>query len=78
MAGRRLYRFSEIDHEKLFRVASSVTGDVLLTYDDTTEVRGWASGFGFQTQSVAMRNRRNARQSELLVGRDLSWARGSW
>lgn len=73
IAGRRLYRYSEIDHEKLFDTMASVAGDVLLTYDDTPEVRAWAERCNFAVESVAMMNRQNSRKSELLIGRDFSW-----
>jgi len=73
IAGRRLYRYSEIDHKKLFDTMASVAGDVLLTYDDTPEVRAWAARCNFAVESVAMMNRQNSRKSELLIGRDLSW-----
>src|SRR6185369_7719210 len=33
-AGRRLYTYSEIDHENLFKVTSKVAGDFLMTYDE--------------------------------------------
>jgi len=76
VAGKRLYRFCEVDHEKLLQLMASVAGDALLTYDDTTEVRRWASDAGFEFESVAMKSRQNRRKRELLIGRDLSWVRG--
>ena len=76
VAGKRLYRFCEVDHEKLLQVMASVAGDALLTYDDTTEVRHWALDAGFEFESVAMKSRQNRRKCELLIGRDLSWVRG--
>ncbi|MBN1942712.1 MAG: DNA adenine methylase [Phycisphaerae bacterium] len=76
VAGKRLYRYSEIDHEKLFDRMSSVAGDVLLTYDDTPEIRRLSSRFEYQVETIMMKNRQNSRKSELLIGRDLSWLRG--
>lgn len=74
-AGRRLYRYSEVDHEELFRLMSKVRGDFLMTYDNTTEVRRWASKFGMATQRVAMKNSHHEKMNELLVGKDLSWVK---
>ena len=47
-AARRLYHHWEIDHEKLFRILQQVSGDVLMTYDDTREVRRWARRMVFR------------------------------
>lgn len=75
VAGRRLYAHSELDHEELFRVASSIQGDFLMTYDNAEQVRQLAKKFRFDTQEVAMKNTHHAVMSELLIGRDLSWSR---
>lgn len=75
VAGKRLYRFSEIDHQLLFDQMSKVRGDFLLTYDDTPEVRQWALDAGFQMETVTMKSRQNSVKTELLIGRDLSWVR---
>ncbi len=75
IAGRRLYKHSEVDHELLFRLMSRVSGDFLMTYDDTDEVRDWADAFGFECETILMKNRQNSKKTELLIGRDLEWAR---
>ena len=74
LAGRRLYRHWSVDHERLFSVLSEVAGDPLLTYDDTEEVRRWAQRFGYEAVNVKMKSRQHRGKSELLIGRDLSWA----
>lgn len=75
VAGRRLYTHSAIDHEALFRVAATLRGDFLMTYDNASEIRRLAEKHGFDTQEIAMKNTHHARKTELLIGRDLSWAR---
>lgn len=75
VAGRRLYSHSQVDHEALFKVASYLKGDFLMTYDDAPQVRQLAEQHGFDTQPVAMKNTHHAVMSELLIGRDLAWAR---
>ncbi len=77
IAGRRLYKHSELNHEELFRVVADVRGDFLLTYDNTQEIRDLAKKFGFDTQTVAMKNTHHQVMRELLVGRCLDWARKS-
>jgi DNA adenine methylase len=75
VAGRRLYVYSEIDHEELFRVTAKVKGDFLMTYDDAIPIRMLACRFGFDCQEVPMKNTHHTVMSELLIGRDLGWAR---
>ena len=74
-AGRRLYTHSELDHEELFRVTSAICGDFLMTYDNAEGVRELARRFGFDTELVAMKNTHHAKMTELLIGRNLDWAR---
>jgi len=72
-AGTRLYKYHQLDHEKLFDVMSKVKGDFLMTYDNADEVRGLALKHRFETRLVAMSNTHHAIMMELLIGRDLSW-----
>ena len=74
-AGSRLYTHFELDHRKLFKLASECRGDILLTYDNAQEIVGLAGEFDLQTRLVAMKNNHHAEMKELLVGRDLSWCR---
>ncbi|PYS82177.1 MAG: DNA methyltransferase [Acidobacteria bacterium] len=76
-AGRRLYTHSELDHEELFKVISEVTGDFLMTYDNTDDVRDLARRYGFDFELVAMQNTHLAKMTELLIGRNLDWARSA-
>lgn len=72
-AGKRLYRHSELDHEELFRFTSNISGDFLMTYDDSTEIKNLALRFGFAVQSVAMKNTHHEIMKELLIAKDLGW-----
>jgi DNA adenine methylase len=74
-AGRRLYTHNEIDHEELFDITASVEGDFLMTYDNAEGVRELARRHRFDTQVISMNNTHHAEMTELLIGRDLSWAR---
>lgn len=76
-AGRRLYSCFEVDHERLFELVSTVEGDFLMTYDNAEEVKVLANKFGFDTELVAMKNTHHAEMNELLIGRNLDWARYS-
>ncbi len=74
-AGRRLYAHSDLDHELLFETASRVAGDFLMTYDNDPEVIELARHWGFDVELVAMKNTHHAEMDELLIGKDLAWAR---
>lgn len=74
-AGRRLYKYFEIDHEKLFLLLSQVAGDFLMTYDDTESVRELARHYNLDTELVPMKNTHHAEMKELLIGRCLDWSR---
>ncbi|PYS25269.1 MAG: hypothetical protein DMF72_02220 [Acidobacteria bacterium] len=74
-AGRRLYTHSALDHEELFDVTSKVSGDFLMTYDDAADVRALAKRHNFDVELIAMKNTHHAEMTELLIGRNLDWAR---
>lgn len=74
-AGRRLYRHFELNHEELFNVISEVAGDFLMTYDDVDQVRKLAERHGLDTELIAMKNTHHAEMTELLIARNLDWAR---
>lgn len=74
-AGKRLYNCWQLDHDELFEVAASLHGDFLLTHEDAPYTRALAAQHGFEVEPVRMQNTHGARQTELLIGRDLDWAR---
>ncbi len=73
IAAKRLYRYPNIDHERLFDKCSELKGDFLLTYDNAQQVRDMATARGFDMRTISMKNAHHAEQRELLVGPDLSW-----
>jgi DNA adenine methylase len=66
-AGKRLYRFYEIDHEKLFDLCGSAAGDFMMTYDDADSVRDMAERRGFTLTQVPMKSTHHAEMYELLI-----------
>lgn len=76
-AARRLYRHWDIDHERLFQVLQQVKGDVLMTYDDTREVRRWAKEYGFQVKTIAMRTTHHTTKRELMISKGFGWLKPS-
>ena len=76
VAGRRLYRYSEIDHRRLFSMTNDLAGDFLMTYDNAAEITELASEFRLETRAVAMKNTHHTHMRELLIGRNLDWMLG--
>lgn len=72
-AGKRLYKHSSIDHERLFAVCESLKGDFLITYDNAEEVKRIARTHGLQMRLIPMTNTHHATMEELVIGKDLSW-----
>ena len=66
-AGSRLYLHNHIDHSALFTEVASVNGDVLLTYDESAEVRRLAGDHAFYCHSVAMKNTHHTQMAELAI-----------
>ena len=74
-AGSRLYLHSDLNHAALFDVTSKLSGDFLMTYDNADGVIELAKLQKFDTEPVAMKNTHHAKMTELLIGRNLGWAR---
>ncbi len=66
-AGKRLYRFFDIDHARLFDLCKSAAGDFMMTYDDAESVRELAESRGFTVTKVPMKNTHHAEMYELLI-----------
>lgn len=73
-AGRRLYKYNELNHQMLFDLVASVAGDFLMTYDNAEEVVSWAVERNMDVRLVPMKSTHHTQMLELLIGRDLSWA----
>jgi len=72
-AGRRLYKYHEIDHEKLFDLVEQINGDFLITYDDAPEIEALALQRGFVVEKVLMKTTHHLKKHELVIGRHLEW-----
>jgi DNA adenine methylase len=66
-AGKRLYKFNDIDHESLFSLMSSVNGKFIMTYDNTSEVIELSKKFDFLVSKVPMKNSHHEVKYELLI-----------
>lgn len=70
-AGSRLYRHHEIDHERLFSLASQIQGHFLMTYENNEYIRSLAKHYGFHYAPIAMKNTHHAKMTELVIGKHL-------
>jgi len=68
-AGTRLYTHSTIDHQRLFATLAAVKGAVIMSYDDTTEVRELAARHGFRVETVPMKNTHHTVMRELVISK---------
>lgn len=73
IAGKRLYSYFEIDHEKLFFLVSQIKGKFMLTYDDTVEVRGWATKFDLKFRTIPMKTTHHIKKNELIICDNFNW-----
>ena len=73
IAGRRLYKYHQIDHEKLFEAVSKIKGDFVMTYDDSEEIEKLANRLGFSVKRVIMKTTLHYVKYELLIGKNLEW-----
>jgi DNA adenine methylase len=73
VAGRRLYRFHDLDHRRLFKVMAQLKGSFLATYDHNPDIEALAKEFGFDTRLTLMKSTHHLKKFELLISRDLSW-----
>jgi DNA adenine methylase len=72
-AGRRLYTHNEVDHQRLFEMTATLSGNFLMTYDDHPTIASWAAHFGMAVRRVPMKNTHHACPYELLLGRSFYW-----
>ena len=72
-AGKRLYKYHEINHRYLFEIFSKCSSDFLFTYDKSDEIIKLAKFFNFQISLMSMKNTHHRKMKELIIGRDLSW-----
>ena len=73
VAGRRLYNHFEVDHRRIFELASQMNGHFLLTYDDTPEVREWAEEYGLPYMTIPMQTTHLVTKNELLISDSFNW-----
>jgi len=72
-AGGRLYQHSDVDHQAIFNFANSAKGRVLLTYDNSEEVKNLVDKFGMESEGLGVSTTHHTEKKELLIGNNLTW-----
>ena len=77
VAGKRLYTYFDIDHERLFELTSNIKGKFMLTYDDTTEIRQLADKYSLQYRTIPMKTTLHYKKNELIISDNFRWLKES-
>lgn len=73
VAGKRLYTYFNIDHERLFRLTSRLKGKFLLTYDDTDEIRLLAEKNNLKYKTIPMKTTHHLKKNEIVISDNFHW-----
>ena len=73
IAGKRLYTYFDIDHEKLFELTAQLQGKFMLTYDDTPEIRKLAKKYNLQFRTIPMKTTLHFEKNEIIISDNFSW-----
>jgi len=73
VAGKRLYTYYDIDHERLFELVSKLRGSFMLTYDDTDEIRGLAKHFKLNYRLIPMKTTHHSQKNEIIITDNSDW-----
>ena len=73
IAGKRLYTYFVIDHEKLFYLTSKLKGKYMLTYDDTSEIRHLAHKYNLDFRTTPMKTTHHLEKNEIIISDNFKW-----
>ena len=73
IAGKRLYTYFDIDHERLFDLTSQLKGKFMLTYDDTPEIRQLVNKYNLQFRTIPMKTTLHFEKNEIIISDNFSW-----
>ncbi len=73
IAGKRLYTYFDIDHERLFMLTSKLQGKYMLTYDDTPEIRQLAEKYSLQYRTIPMKTTHHLKKYEIIISDNFDW-----
>lgn len=73
IAGKRLYTYFDIDHERLFKLTAQIKGKFMLTYDDTPEIRQLSDKYNLQYRTIPMKTTLHFKKNEIIISDNFSW-----
>lgn len=73
VAGKRLYTYFNIDHEKLFALTARLKGKFMLTYDDTNEIRQLADRYNLPYKTIPMKTTHHLEKNEIIISDNFRW-----
>jgi DNA adenine methylase len=73
IAGKRLYTYFDIDHERLFELTAQLQGKFMLTYDDTPEIRQLAKKYNLQYRTIPMKTTLHIEKNEIIISDNFTW-----
>lgn len=73
VAGKRLYTYFEIDHNKLFSLTAKLKGKFMLTYDDTQEIRYLAKKYHLDFRTIPMKTTHHVQKNEIIISDNFDW-----
>lgn len=76
VAGKRLYTYFDIDHERLFSLTAQLKGKFMLTYDDTKEIRQLADKFRLDYKTIPMKTTHHLKKNEIIISDNFKWWTG--
>lgn len=72
-AGRRLYTYYDMDHEKLFSLVADIKGKFMLTYDDCEKIRKLADKYHLKYRTIFMKTTHHLKKKELVISDNFNW-----
>lgn len=72
-AGKRLYKYSNINHENLFLSTQNIQGDFLITYDYSPEIVNYVNKYNFFMEKILMQTTHLTKKYELLITKNPNW-----
>lgn len=73
IAGKRLYTYFDVNHERLFELTSNIKGKFMLTYDDTPEIRELSEKYNLQFKTIPMKTTLHYEKNEIIISDNFKW-----
>lgn len=72
-AGKRLYTYHDMDHERLFVLVAKIKGRFMLTYDDSKKIRELTNKYHLNYRTVPMKTTHHLEKREIIISDNFDW-----